>query len=317
MSQMTLRDVDRIEIRTLMDNYADVLLESTDVVTRQSIQCEGQILADALMAEHGLSQLVRVHRGEKTHTVLFDAGYSSIGVPHNVALLGLDLDQVEAIVLSHGHMDHTGSLNAMLEKLPAGIPLVVHPDAFRFPRYYTMQDGTRIRFPRTLIRDKLESRGFPIWESTKTLLIAGETVMITGEVERTTPFETGLPNFLLERDGAIVVDPISDDQAMILSLKGKGLVVVSGCAHAGIINTINFARKITSCQSVHAVLGGFHLAGPAFDPILEETIAALKEIAPNILVPMHCTGWKAIKRFSEEFPNEFILNSVGSTFTLS
>ena len=317
MSQMTLRVVDRIEIWTLMDNYADVLLESTDVVTRQPIHCEGQILADALVAEHGLSQLVRVHSGDETHTVLFDAGYSSIGVPHNVALLGLDLDQVEAVVLSHGHMDHTGSLNAMLEKLPAGIPLVVHPDAFRFPRYYTLQDGTRIRFPRTLIRDQLESRGQPIRESKETLLIAGETMMITGEVERTTTFETGLPNFLIEQEGEMVVDSICDDQAMILNLKGKGLVVVSGCAHTGIINTINYARKMTSCQRVHAVVGGFHLAGPAFEPIVEETIAALKKIAPDILVPMHCTGWKAIKRFSEEFPNEFILNSVGSLYTLS
>jgi 7,8-dihydropterin-6-yl-methyl-4-(beta-D-ribofuranosyl)aminobenzene 5'-phosphate synthase len=109
----------------------------------------------------------------------------------------------------------------------------------------------------------------------------------------------------------------SGDQALVINLKGKGLVVVSGCAHAGIINTVLYAKKITGVEDVHAVVGGFHLSGPIFEPIIEKTIEAFKEMDLKLIVPMHCTGWKAIQRFSEAFPDSFVLNSVGSAFSLS
>ena len=147
--------------------------------------------------------------------------------------------------------------------------------------------------------------------------MADDLVMITGEVERNTAFEKGLPNAVMERDGRIEKDPVSDDQALLINLKGKGLVILSGCSHAGIINTVMFAKKITGVQKIHAVMGGFHLSGPSFKQIIKKSIEALKKMAPEIVVPMHCTGWKAIQRFSEEFPSSFILNSVGSKFTLS
>jgi 7,8-dihydropterin-6-yl-methyl-4-(beta-D-ribofuranosyl)aminobenzene 5'-phosphate synthase len=136
-------------------------------------------------------------------------------------------------------------------------------------------------------------------------------------VERVTDFEKGLPNAQMERNGKIEKDLILDDQALVINLKGKGLVVIAGCSHAGIINTILYAGKITGVEKVHTVLGGFHLSGPIFEPIIEETIKEFKKMAPEVLVPMHCTGWKAIQRFSDEFPSSFVLNSVGSRFTLS
>ena len=314
---VSLNEVDRVEILTLMDNYADVLLESTDIVTRPPLEKDGKIPSDTLMAEHGLSLFITVYIGEKRHTVLFDTGYSQVGVPHNLKRLGVDLKEIKAIVLSHGHMDHTGSLYVLLDSMPYRVPLVVHPDAFLFPRYFMLDDGTRLEFPKTLVRDDLQERKIEVLESKTPSLIADNTVMITGEVERTTKFEKGLPNALMERDGEIVKDPISDDQAVIINLRGKGLVVVSGCSHAGIINTVLFAEKITGIQRVHTILGGFHLSGPAFEPLIESTIVELKKMAPEIIVPMHCTGWKAIKKFSEEFASSFILNSVGSRFTLT
>lgn len=141
--------------------------------------------------------------------------------------------------------------------------------------------------------------------------------MVTGEVERVTPFEKGLPNAVLERDGKIEKDPIVDDQALVIHLKGKGLVVIAGCSHAGIINTILYAQNLTGTERVHTILGGFHLSGPYFEKIIEQTIGELKRINPEVLVPMHCTGWKAIQRMSQEFPDAFVLNSVGSMITLS
>ena len=100
-------------------------------------------------------------------------------------------------------------------------------------------------------------------------------------------------------------------------MKGKGLVVIGGCSHAGIVNTVLYGKKITGARTVHAVLGGFHLAGPLFEPIIGDTIDALKAEAPEVMVPMHCTGWKAIQHFSQAFPSAFVLSSVGSTYTLS
>jgi len=313
---VSLKEVDSVEIVTLIDNYVNGLLENTDIVTRPKLAKGEEISTDTLLAEHGLSLLVTVHQGEKKRTILFDTGYTRIGVLHNIELLGIDLNEVEVLVLSHAHMDHTGSLYPLIDKMPRPVTLALHPEAFRFPRYRGLDDGSRLRFPRTLIKSDLEDRQVEILETKRPTLILDDMIMITGEVERTTGFEMGLPNALMESEGKIVEDPILDDQSLAIHLKGKGLVVISGCSHAGIINTVLFSNKMTGVQSTYAVLGGFHLTGSFFEPIIEVTIEEMKKMAPKVLVPMHCTGWKAVKRFSEAFPSAFILNSVGSKITL-
>ena len=313
----SLKTVDRIEITTLIDNYVDVLLPSTDVITRPPLSIDGKVKADTFLAEHGLSLLVSVWQGEEKHTILFDTGYSKVGVLHNLAQLGLNIEDIEVIVLSHGHMDHTGSLNAILDKIPGTIPLVLHPGAFVYPRYTRQPDGSKNIWPQTLTRDALAQKNVEIVESKTPTLIADGMIMVTGEVERTTSFEKGMPNALVEKNGDIVQDPIMDDQAIVMKLNGKGLVVISGCAHAGIVNTLAFAQKTIGEQSIHAVLGGFHLSGPFFEKIHDETIQGIKKMDPDVIMPMHCTGLKAINRFQKEFPSSFVLNSVGSKMTLS
>jgi 7,8-dihydropterin-6-yl-methyl-4-(beta-D-ribofuranosyl)aminobenzene 5'-phosphate synthase len=314
---VTLEESDRVEVLTIIDNYVDVLLRNTDVVTRPPHAKGGEIPTDALVAEHGLSLLISVYQGVTRHTILFDTGYTKIGVPHNLEQMEVDTEGIEAIVLSHGHMDHTGSLYPLLDKIPKRIPLVVHPEALSAPRYFGLDDGRKLLFPQTLVKEDLETRNIEFLPNKTSSLLAGDRVMVTGEVERVTKFEKGLPNAVIERDGKLEKDSILDDQALVVNLKGKGLVVIGGCSHAGIINTILYGQKMTGIGKVHAVLGGFHLSGPSFEPIIEETIKELKKMDPKVLVPMHCTGWKAIKRFSEEFPTSFILNSVGSLYTLS
>jgi 7,8-dihydropterin-6-yl-methyl-4-(beta-D-ribofuranosyl)aminobenzene 5'-phosphate synthase len=307
-----LKEVDGIEVTTLMDNYVDVLLRNSAGVTRPPLAIGGEIPADTMLAEHGLSLLVSVTVGEITRQILFDCGYSKVGVPHNVGMLGIDLGQVEAIVLSHGHMDHTGALYPIVETLGRSIPLVLHPDAFLAQRYFGLEDGRKLAFPQTLVRQDMERSGIEVIERRNPSLVAEGTIAVTGEIERVTDFEKGLPNALVDRNGTLERDDILDDQSLVIKLKGKGLVVISGCAHAGIINTMLYAQKITGINTVHAVLGGFHLQGPAFEPIIEQTIAEFKAIKPQMSIPMHCTGWTAIKRFSEEFPSSFALNSVGT-----
>ena len=316
-SVASLKTVDRIEITTLMDNYVDLLLPSTDIIVRPPLAKDGRINVDTLLAEHGLSLLVTVYQGEDKHTILFDTGYTKVGVLHNMAQLGVKIEEIEAIVLSHGHMDHTGTLHEILDKISHTIPLVLHPGIFQHPRYTRRPDGAKSIWPRTVVKDDLKQKNADIIESKTPVCIADDMIMVTGEVERITPFEKGMPNALMEQNGELVHDPINDDQSIAMKLKEKGLVVVSGCAHAGIVNTLMFAQKTTGEQKIHAVLGGFHLSGPFFEKFHDPTIDAFKKINPDVLMPMHCTGWKAVHRFQKEFPESFVLNSVGSKVMLS
>lgn len=312
-----LKEVDRIEVLTLIDNYVDVLLESSDMVTRPIHAKEGEIAKDTLLAEHGLSLLITVQKGAESFTILFDTGYSSVGVIHNMEYLGVRPEGIRTIVLSHGHMDHTGSLYPLVDRIPKPITLVVHPDAFLFPRYIQEEDGEKRLFPRILNRDDLNRKGVDILESKTPRIIADNMALVTGEVERTTSFEKGLAGAFIERGGVPMPDPILDDQAIILKLKDRGLVVISGCSHAGIINTVLYAKKLTRVNTIYTVMGGFHLsAGPEPEQIIERTVLELLAFEPKVIVPMHCTGLGAVYRFANAFPAAFILNSVGTTITL-
>lgn len=316
-SNISLEPVDRVEVLTIIDNYVDVLLRNTERITRPPLAKSQKIPSDTLLAEHGLALRVTLYRGETAHTILFDTGYSRVGVPHNLGILDVEMEEVEAIVLSHGHMDHTGSLYDLLDGMQHRVPIVVHPDAFLSPRYFGLDDGRKLMFPQTLTYEQLEKRDVDLIEARSPTLLAEGSLAVTGEIPRTTEFEKGLPNAMVERNGEPEPDPIWDDQAVILHLRGKGLVVISGCSHAGIVNTLRYAADMTGIGEIHAVMGGFHLSGPFFEPIIDETVKAFKRRDPAVIAPMHCTGWNAIVRFSREFPDAFVLNSVGSRITLS
>ena len=306
--KLELQEADRVEITTIIDNYTDVLLGSTEVAKRP------HIISQAPLAEHALSLLIKVFRGLEEHTILFDAGWSSIGVPFNLKLFGIDINKVEAIVLSHGHMDHFGALTEIL-KVKKNVLLVLHPDVFTAPRGLRLSDGKMEKFP-ALDEQALITTGADLVKTKTPYLLASGLVASTGEIERVTDFEKGMPDACLERNGKIEHDPIIDDQGVVIHVRGKGLVVVSGCAHAGIINTVYHAQNITKMDKVYAILGGFHLGGPLFEPIIARTIKELKKIDPEIIVPMHCTGWKAINEIAKEMPRQFLLNSVGTRFLL-
>lgn len=312
-----LKAVDRIEVTTIIDNYADALLPSTDIVKRAPHVVGGAVSGDTLVAEHGLCLLVSVYQGNDKTSILFDAGYSKIGVLHNVEQLEIDLNDIDTMVISHRHLDHTAGLYALLERLSRPISMVIHPEAFLSDRYLKQSDGSIVQFPNILSKDKLKEYGVNILESEGPSLIAGDCIAVTGEVARTTAFEKGMPNALVEKNGEMEKDPVSDDQALFLHLRDKGLVVISGCSHSGIINTVRYSMKLSGVDKVYAVMGGFHLTGPVYAPIVPDTVSALKEMAPEVIVPMHCTGWTSMHKFAEAFPSAFILNSVGSTFIFS
>ena len=144
--------------------------------------------------------------------------------------------------------------------------------------------------------------------------LASGRLLVLGEIERIREFEKGMPGMEAEIKGLWVKDPFSDDRGVALKIKNKGLVVIGGCSHAGIINTVKHAQKATGTPKVHAVLGGFHLTGPMMEPVIGPTIREIKEIGPEYVVPTHCTGWRAINQFANEMPEQFILNTVGTTY---
>jgi len=311
-------DAERIEITTVIDNYSDHTLAMTEtpseMIKRASWAMEERIPDEALLAEHGLSLLVKVFKGDKHHSILLDAGWSRIGVPHNMRMLGINASRIEAVVISHGHMDHFGALLEILWDLVSpDVPLIIHPDAF-LPRVLSLSSGKRIKMPR-LDEGEVENADSGLIKTKRPHPLASGLVFSLGEVERNTDFEKGLAGALIERKGEWEPDLIMDDQGLVMNIKGKGLVVITGCAHAGIINTIRHARKITGINTVYAVMGGFHLTGPQFMPITERMIQELKKINPSVIVPMHCTCWRATNLIAEEFPDQFILNSVGTTFS--
>jgi 7,8-dihydropterin-6-yl-methyl-4-(beta-D-ribofuranosyl)aminobenzene 5'-phosphate synthase len=314
---LPLKEVEHVEITTLIDNYVDLMLQDTPIVKRPPLSTGKELPKDTFAAEHGLSLMVTTYRGSESHSILFDAGYNESGVMHNIDKLGIDIQAVEALVISHAHMDHAGALHAVLDRLSKPMPLYVHPGIFSFPRLLEQKDGSRVFFPRTFVKKDMESTGCTLMESKSPTLVANDTIAITGEVERTTDFEKGLPKAYVQVDGRYQKDSIPDDQSLIVKLKDERLVLITGCCHAGIINTIRFALKLTGIDKMYGVLGGLHLSGAHFEPIIEQTIDALKEFNPEVVVPMHCTGWNASKKLADTFPDAFTLNSVGSKFILT
>ncbi len=311
-----LRPVDLVEITTLVDNYSDVLLPGNEIVHRPALAKDGVIPETTLLAEHGLSLLVNLHAGGSAHSILLDTGYSNVALPHNLKLLGINAGEIEAIVLSHGHMDHSGALKEMVQSMGPGARIILHPDVFT-SRALRLPSGTEIAFPPFPDREKLASWGAEVVENKDPLLIADDTVLVTGQIPRTTDFEKGFPGACVRCEGETAPDPFRDDQSLVINLGDRGLVVISGCAHAGIINSVLYARELTGRKKICAVIGGFHLSGPVMAPSIEPTVAAMKKLAPEVIMPMHCTGLNAIWTFSREMPESFQLNSVGSKVRLS
>jgi 7,8-dihydropterin-6-yl-methyl-4-(beta-D-ribofuranosyl)aminobenzene 5'-phosphate synthase len=271
---------------------------------------------DALIGEPGFSALVRITKGERERTLLFDTGVSPTGMVENMRRLQIDPGDIEAIVLSHGHWDHVTGMEGLARRLGrANLPVMIHPE-FWSRRRIVMPGLDPAEFPSTS-RSALEGAGFEIVEERQPSFLLDGSVLITGEVDRTTEFETGFQGHEAYREGRWEPDPlILDDQALVLSLRDLGLVVLSGCGHAGIVNTVRYARQLTGETKVAAVIGGFHLSGPMFEPIIEPTVRAFDELSPGLLMPAHCTGWRAVHLLAARFPDAFVPCAVGTTVTL-
>jgi 7,8-dihydropterin-6-yl-methyl-4-(beta-D-ribofuranosyl)aminobenzene 5'-phosphate synthase len=191
------------------------------------------------------------------------------------------------------------------------VPLVLHPDAWR-ERKAVYPSGKETHLPPPS-REDMAREGVQVVEERGPSLLAGGTVLVTGQVERVTGFEKGFPPQQARTGAGWEPDPwVWDDQAVVCLVKGKGLVVLSGCSHCGVVNVLRYAQKLTGIDEVHAVVGGLHLSGELFEPIIPRTIHELKAIGPDLVVPGHCTGWQAIHQLARILPAAYIPSSVGT-----
>jgi len=312
------------KITILVDNRADLLLQSTDRVKYFNKRL--------LLAEQGFSLMVEINDEQR---IILDTGADTETLQENIKRMEIDLSSVSGVILSHGHSDHAGSMSRILKDIiPPLRPqyrgeslkdafgscdecaktlIYAHPVAFK-ERWRIYNDGNK--YGPLPVPNKTE------WESLGANVIQVESpykissgCWLTGFIPRVS-FETqsaSVYRTMYREHDSLIEDIIDDDQAFVINIEDKGLIVVSGCAHAGIINTVNYAKRISGINKIHAIIGGFHLAFSSQEEI-NKTVSALSEIDFDYLVPLHCTGFLAQAELLKMFPNKFLQGVVGAQF---
>ena len=254
-----------------------------------------------LLAEWGLSILVET---DDTN-ILFDTG-QTISVGHNAEALGIDLHKIDKIVLSHGHIDHTGGLVSVLGQIGKKTIIIAHPDVLT-DKYSGKQEDKRKNIGLPFQLQELESLGVKFKLSKKPVKITPD-IMTTGEVPMTTDFEQiDQDRFFVKEDATWHPDELKDDLALIINTK-PGLIVILGCGHRGMINTLYHAQKLTGRKDIRMVIGGCHLINSSMERIYR-TIAALKDIDVQKIGGSHCIGQEASAIMAQELGDRFFYNN--------
>jgi 7,8-dihydropterin-6-yl-methyl-4-(beta-D-ribofuranosyl)aminobenzene 5'-phosphate synthase len=337
-ANMSIEEVKKISITILMDNSTDLLLKNSAHALRSPLIVNERLNLPPPAAEHGFSALISVTEanswyGDTGSTFLFDTGVTENGVIHNAELFGVNFNNLDRIILSHGHFDHSTGLVNILKRISSQrsstIDVFAHPDAF-LRRWLVFPDGKKAKMP-SMDEQQLELAGALIHKSDKITVLPNSEkplLLITGQIPRKTNFEKGFPYQYVEKldrnsdDGEqnlnLIPDPlVRDDQAIVVNLGKKGLIVLTGCGHAGVMNTINYAKDVTGVDKVCAIIGGFHLPadGGIYEEAIDPTIRELHNTDPEYIIPCHCTGLKATSQIMDLMPDKFIQSAVGTTFT--
>ena len=287
-------ELDSVRIVTVLDDYAGY--------------------ETSFLAQHGIAILIEACLNGDRKRILLDAGQSAVPILHNMKLLDIDPASIDAVVLSHCHYDHTEGLVDTLKAIGRkNIPVIAHPGIFR-PNYIFNPFIRNIGVMKENGREAIEDAGgMPVLVDEPFEIMPG--VIATGVVPRKRDFEKqGIGTYNIE-DGKVAPDEIIDDLSLAVRVKGKGLAIISGCSHAGIINIIEWSREISMEPRVKVVIGGFHLIEASQDRI-KKTAEALQTLNVGRVITGHCTGLAALSEFSSVLGDRFEQLHVGTTFQM-
>ena len=259
-----------------------------------------------LISEWGISILIEI----EDQKILFDTG-QGVSAAYNANVLGINLATIDKIILSHGHFDHTGGLRQVLMGMKKEIEVIAHPDIWD-AKYVKRPDSNYMYGGIPFQKDELESLGAN-FIYTRDAMWLNDNLVIAGEIPLANDYEEIDPGLLIKEGDQFKPDPLLDDRALIIKTE-LGLVVIAGCAHRGIVNTLNYARELTGEERIHAVMGGIHLMRTS-EIRMELTIAAFREMNVQRIGVSHCTGQWASARLAQEFGDKFFFNNAGTAIS--
>ncbi|HUE82066.1 MAG TPA: MBL fold metallo-hydrolase [Pyrinomonadaceae bacterium] len=322
-----LRAVDQVRVLVLIDNVSDQLSTNPDgVLSEYDCLLQAGMTAlggDTICCPHfGLSLSITTQIDGKPHTVLFDGGPEGEVLERNARLLGVDFGAFESVVLSHGHFDHAAGLPRALQLIQSNrghnVPLWVHPEMFR-PRGDQLPDGNVIPNKDIPGIEALTLKGAEVVCTRDAQLLLEDTFYISGEIFRVTTYEKGLPGHMRRTEDELAWEPdplIPDERFLAVKVREKGVVVFTACSHAGVVNVLEHASAVFPNTPLYAVMGGLHLSGAGPEKIISETVRDLKSFGLKIIVPAHCTGWRAVTELVNTFGEHMVIPSaVGKLFT--
>jgi len=321
-----IEPVDSLEIVVIVDNVTDNLSSNPKYVEteiagawrRGMKRLGGQCLC---CAAHGLSCLITARIGDRSHTLLFDAGPDEWVFERNVVRLGLDLGKVGAMALSHGHWDHAAAMPRALQMITLAnggkpVPTYMHPDMFA-SRAVRNPQGHMMPMEDIPGEKVLAGNGAELIMTRVEQAALSKSFYVSGEIPRVTHFEQGMPGqHRLGPDGEWELDErVVDERYVAVHIANKGLFVLTACSHAGLINVLTHASNRFPDVPIYGVLGGFHLSG-ATENIIPDTVDALEQFNPGLIAAAHCTGWRAISALATRFTDRVVLSAVGKRFSL-
>lgn len=316
---MKIRPLDSCDVVVLVDNVTDILSTVPESVTGEvanvfkagAKELSGRCLC---CAHWGLSLVITARSGPKEYTLLFDTGPEGATLERNGDRLGVDFASIDCVMFSHGHWDHVGGMTSALKLIRGangGKPVPVHVNDGMFVRRgMHSPEGPVLPFEDVPGRDELEAAGGAVISDGRARSLLDESFYVSGEIPRVTPYEKGLPPHVKDVGKGWEPDPwIMDERYAAVHVKDKGIVVFTACSHAGVINVLKDAREVFDPVPLYGIMGGFHLSGGACEAIIPETVEDMKAFDLKMIVPGHCTGWRAVHRLVETFGEERVVPS--------